>query len=159
MRMHTLNSAVELDFLFNQKAMRNNQSRYEKTPTKSTERSAVNIPVDISEDKQAFYIHADIPGVSINNIKVSVDKNILTLSGKKESTFLCGETRTEESAEGMLKSHACERHLGDFSRRFTLPDSVDSQKLNAKFSDGVLRLQIPKKEEDVHQSFDVKISS
>ncbi len=159
MRMHTLNPAAELDFLFNQKAIFSNQSRYAKKTAKQVERSAVQIPVDISEDKQAFYIYADIPGVNIENIKVSVDKNILTLSGKKETLFEGDNKPKEESPVENLTHHTSERQLGEFSRRFTLPDSVDSKNLQAKFSDGVLSLQIPKKEEDVQQSFDVKISN
>ncbi len=159
MRMHTLNPAAELDFLFNPKAMFNNQGRYVTRLAKSVERSTVQMPVDISEDKKSFYIYADIPGVNIENIKVSVDKNILTLSGKKES-LLEGDNKSKaESQEGALTHHTSERQFGEFSRRFTLPDSVDSKNLQAKFSDGVLSLQIPKKEEDVQQRFDVKVSS
>ncbi len=159
MRMHTLNPAAELNFLFNQKALFNNQSRYLKKTAKSLERSTVQMPVDISEDKKSFYIYADIPGVNIEDIQVSVDKNILTLSGKKEP-LLAGDNKSKaESTEGELTHHTSERQLGEFSRRFTLPDSVDSKNLQAKFSDGVLSLQIPKKEEDVQQRFDVKVSS
>ncbi len=159
MRMHTLNPAAELDFLFNPKTLFNNQDRYVTRSAKSVERSTVQMPVDISEDKKSFYIYADIPGVNIENIKVSVDKNILTLSGKKES-LLEGDNKSKaESQEGALTHHTSERQFGEFSRRFTLPDSVDSKNLQAKFSDGVLSLQIPKKEEDVQQRFDVKVSS
>jgi len=116
--------------------------------------------VDISEDKHAFYIHAELPGVKLADVKVAVDKKILTLSGKKTSVFeKTADKSSEEGKKETISAHTTERRFGEFSRSFTLPDSVDAKKLVANFSDGVLTLQIPKKEEDVQQSFEVNISS
>ncbi len=157
---HTLNPAADLDFFFKPNAFFNGQKRSVNSESKRSETSYIRTSVDISEDKQAFYIHAELPGVKLADVKVAVDKKILTLSGKKISAF---EKTTEKSSEGgkqeTISAHTTERRFGEFSRSFTLPDSVDAKKLVAKFNDGVLTLEIPKKEEDIQQSFEVNISS
>ena len=160
MLMHTLNPAADLDFFFKPNAFFNGQRRHLKSEARKTEASYIRTSVDISEDKQAFYIHAELPGVKLADVKVAVDKNILTLSGKKSSAFeKTSEKNSEEETKESVTAHTVERRFGEFSRSFTLPDSVDAKKLVAKFSAGVLTLEIPKKEEDVQQSFEVNISS
>ena len=156
MLMHTLNPAADLDFFFKPNAFFNGQRRHLKSEARKTEASYIRTSVDISEDKQAFYIHAELPGVKLADVKVAVDKNILTLSGKKYSAF---EINSEDKDKETISAHTTERRFGEFSRSFTLPDTVDAKKLVAKFNDGVLTLEIPKKEEDIQQSFEVNISS
>jgi|GEM_PF-1178154 len=157
---HTLNPAADLDFFFKPNAFLNGQKRPLRSEAKRAENTYIRTSVDISEDKHAFYIHAELPGVKLADVKVAVDKKILTLSGKKTSVFeKAADKNSEEGNKETISAHTTERRFGEFSRSFTLPDSVDAKKLVANFSDGVLTLKIPKKEEDVQQSFEVHISS
>ncbi len=155
MLIQTLNPAAQLDAFFNPNFYLNRKRQHSK-PAEST---SLRTPVDISEDKHAFYIHAELAGVKPSDVKVNVDKNILTISGKKQSTIKTDGSDESQSQERSAQAHLEERRFGEFSRSFTLPDSVDAKNLEAKFTDGILTLQIPKKEEDVQQSFEVKISS
>lgn len=92
--------------------------------------------VDIKEEDDKFVIHADIPGVSADEIEVSMDQNVLSIKGvrKHEST---------ESTEGFKR---IERSHGVFIRRFALPESVDAEHISASSKDGVLEVVIPKQE-------------
>lgn len=92
--------------------------------------------VDIKEEKKQFVVTADIPGVDINDINVSLENNILTIQGKRE--FEKTENRDEYSR--------IERIQGQFHRRFSLPQSADEAKIDAAYKNGVLQIIIPKKE-------------
>lgn len=91
--------------------------------------------VDIREEAERFVILADVPGVDPASIEVSMDKNVLSLSGKR------GEA---ELAEGSRLTRA-ERGQGSFERRFSLPENVDADAITAVGRHGVLELSIPKK--------------
>ena len=88
--------------------------------------------VDITEDKESFMIKAELPEVNKEDVKVSIDKNILTLSGERKS-----ETKDE-------KEHRIERSYGSFSRSFSLPDNIDETNIHAESKNGMLYLAIPK---------------
>jgi len=90
--------------------------------------------VDIKEDEKAFTIHADVPGVDPKDIEVHMENGVLTIKGERES-----EKRDER--EGYKR---IERAYGSFYRRFSLPDSTDADNINAKSSNGVLEVTIPK---------------
>ncbi len=92
--------------------------------------------VDIKEDSQQFVLHADIPGVKPEDIDVSMEDGVITIKGEKKS-----EATTEK--EGYKR---VERSYGTFYRRFSLPDTADSEAISAKSKDGVLEIIIPKKE-------------
>ncbi len=92
--------------------------------------------VDITENDDNFTLLADIPGVDPKAIEVSMDKSILTVKG---------ERKTEEKAE-KGNYRRVERHYGLFYRRFTLPDSANADKIEARSENGVLKVTIPKKE-------------
>jgi len=102
--------------------------------------------VDISEDDNAFTLHADIPGVNPDDIDISMDKGVLTIKGERQSV------NTEEG-ENFKR---VERQSGQFYRRFTLPDSADSEKIEAKSEHGVLTITIPKQEVAVSRRIEVK---
>jgi HSP20 family protein len=91
--------------------------------------------VDIKEESEGYVLLADLPGVSPNSIDVSMENGILTLSGKRET-----EAKTQR--EGYKR---VERQYGNFHRRFSLPDTVDSEGISARCSNGVLEIIIPKK--------------
>ena len=91
--------------------------------------------VDIEEYSDRFVLHADVPGVEPASIEVTLEKGVLTLSG----------TRAEAvSAEG-VEHRRVERATGRFHRRFSLPDTVDSEAVTARNSHGVLEIVIPKR--------------
>ncbi len=92
--------------------------------------------VDISETENGFEIRAELPGVSENDVNVSVTDNLLTIKGEKHQ---------EEETDGK-NYHRVERRYGSFQRSFTLPRHVETTGINAGFKDGVLTLEIPKAE-------------
>lgn len=92
--------------------------------------------VDIKEEANAFLIHADLPGLDEKDIDISLDKNILAIKGKRE------EIHRDEKKN----YHRFERSRGEFYRQFSLPNSVDSENIQASFKKGVLEIKIPKKE-------------
>jgi len=93
--------------------------------------------VDVTEDNNNLYVTAEIPGVPKENIKVSVSGDVLTLSGEK---------KTEQRDENK-NYYRIERSNGTFSRSFTLPAEVMTDKISAEFNDGVLNITLPKTEE------------
>lgn len=92
--------------------------------------------LDLSEDDQHFWVKAEIPGVTKDDIKVSVDGNLVTISA---------EVKKEKEEKEGAKLIRCERYYGSVSRSFTLDTSVDQDAAQAKFENGVLQLTLPKK--------------
>jgi HSP20 family protein len=104
--------------------------------------------VDISETPQQYDIRAEIPGMKKEDIKVSVNKNVLTLSGEKKE-----EKKTEDK-----KYHRVESYYGSFQRSFVLPEGIKADKVAADFKDGVLTVVVPKSEETKEKTVDIKVS-
>jgi len=100
--------------------------------------SAWSPAVDIKEEDDRFVIHADIPGVSADDIDISMEKGVLTIKGERKH-------EAEEDKEGF---HRIERAYGTFMRRFSLPENVDADKISASSKDGVVELVLPKAVED-----------
>ena len=122
--------------LFDQ--LQREMSRY---PTKSEDNGDVVTSdwapsVDIKEEDSRFLLIADIPGVDPNDIEVHMENGILTIKGERES-----EKKTER--EGYKR---IEREHGVFYRRFTMPEGVDPDGIEANSKNGVLTVTIPKKE-------------
>jgi HSP20 family protein len=93
--------------------------------------------VDIYEHDGNLVLRAELPGIDPKDVDVRVENNVLTLSGERK---LDSEVKKESY-------HRVERSYGAFSRSFTLPNVVDTDKIKAEFKDGMLRLVLPKKEE------------
>ncbi|MCF8240063.1 MAG: Hsp20/alpha crystallin family protein [Melioribacteraceae bacterium] len=93
--------------------------------------------IDISTDEKNLIVEAELPGVKKENIKLQLEDNILTISGEKKS-----ENKIEEG-----KYYRNERNFGSFKRCFTLPEEVESDKVDAKFENGILRIVMNKVEE------------
>ena len=104
--------------------------------------------VDISEDEKESLIKAELPGLKKEEIQVSLDNGMLTISGERKT----------EREEKTKKYHRVERAYGRFERSFTLPDKADSTKVNAEFKDGVLQVRLPKLEKTSATAKEVKIS-
>ncbi len=95
--------------------------------------------VNIKETNEAFYVEVAAPGMSKNDFKVELDGNLLTITS---------ETNNQREDQDGERFSRREFSYQSFQRSFTLSkDVVDSEKINAKYEDGVLRLVIPKKEE------------
>jgi HSP20 family protein len=90
--------------------------------------------VDVKETDDALLFHAELPGLNKDDVNLSVENNILTLSGERK-------LKEDEKREGY---HRRERFFGQFSRAFTLPRNVDTTKTEARFADGVLTITMPK---------------
>ena len=107
--------------------------------THSSKKTAGNfIPfVDIHETEASTVITADLPGLKKEDIAINVENNILVLTGERAK-------ETNEEKDNYFKR---ERFFGKFKREFTLPASIDHEKINADYKDGVLTIEIPKPEE------------
>ena len=94
-------------------------------------------PVDVVEEGDNLIFRAELPGVLRDDIEVKVENGTLTLRGEKRQEK---ETATESA-------HRLERVYGTFHRSFALPSSVNAEKIQARYKDGVLELVLPKAEE------------
>jgi HSP20 family protein len=103
--------------------------------------------VDIAETEKEFSIKVEIPGISREDVKITAENGVLTIKGE----------RKQEKEEKGKKFHRIERSYGCFTRSFTLPENVDETKIEATFKDGMLKIQIPKTDEDKPKAIDIKI--
>ncbi|MCG5515314.1 MULTISPECIES: Hsp20/alpha crystallin family protein [Ectothiorhodospira] len=92
--------------------------------------------VDIREEKEAYVLHADVPGVDPKDIEVHMENGVLTIRGERKA----------ESAEEREGYKRVERIRGSFYRRFSLPDTADAERISARSANGVLEVRIPKQE-------------
>ncbi|MDW8018450.1 MAG: Hsp20/alpha crystallin family protein [Chloroherpetonaceae bacterium] len=92
--------------------------------------------VDISEDDKAVHIEEDLPGVKKDDLKVTVEDNILTIRAERKA----------ESTESKKNYYRTERVFGSLTRSFTLGENVNAEAIEAHFADGVLKLTLPKVE-------------
>ena len=104
--------------------------------------------VDIVEDQNEYVISADLPEVRKDDLKITIENGVLTLTGERKF----------EKEEKGKKYHRVERAYGSFVRSFSLPGNVDASKVNAEFKDGVLRVHVAKDERARPRNIDVKIS-
>jgi len=93
--------------------------------------------IDLSESDKEFVVKAELPGVDKNNVKISMQENILTLRGDK----------IQEKEEKNENYRLNERIYGVFERSIRLPNSVDVRKIKANFKDGILSISLPKSAE------------
>jgi len=96
-----------------------------------------NPAVNIAEGTESYSIEVAAPGLAKGDFKVNLDHNVLTISSSKEEK--------KETKEGKYTRQ--EFSFSSFSRSFTLPESVDGEKITATYTDGILYVSIPKKEE------------
>jgi len=92
--------------------------------------------VDIKENDDAYELHVDLPGVDPKTVEVTADNGALEIKGERNSSL-------KKSQDGYSR---IERHYGRFYRRFTLPDQVDADHIQASSEHGVLTVTIPKAE-------------
>jgi HSP20 family protein len=102
---------------------------------------------DIFEDENSFVIKLELPEIRREDVKVSLDKNVLAIAGERKL----------ENEEKRDHYHRVERSYGQFFRSFTLSPNANLEAVSAEFKDGVLRLSIPKKEEAKPKQIQVEI--
>ena len=102
-------------------------------------------PVDISEDDREYLVEADLPEVSKDDLKITVDNGLLLILGE----------RNRQSGEEAPRVRHSERSYGKFRRRFTLPEDIDAGKVSADFKNGVLRIRLPKTETPKPREIDI----
>lgn len=102
---------------------------------------------DVFEDKDAVKIVAELPGVQAEDVKISLENNLLTIRGEKRQ-------QAEEKNE---RVHRYERTYGSFERAFALPTTVDPEKIAANYANGVLTVSIPKAERARPREIPVKV--
>jgi HSP20 family protein len=102
--------------------------------------------VDISESDDKITVKAEVPGLDAKDIQISLVGDVLTVKGEKKS-------EREEKKENY---HLVERSYGSFSRSLKLPATVDADKIEATYKQGVLTVECPKKEEVKPKTIDIK---
>jgi HSP20 family protein len=103
--------------------------------------------VDITEDDKEYIVKAELPELKKDEVKVTVENGELTISGERKF----------EKEEKGKKYHRIERSYGSFMRSFTLPESVNGDKVAADFKDGVLKVHLPKDEKAKPKAIEVKV--
>ncbi len=102
--------------------------------------------VDVMEDKDTIKIVAELPGVKSEDVKLSIENQVLTIRGEKK----------QEAEEKTERMHRYERSYGVFERAFALPSSVDPDKIEARHQDGILTVLVPKAEKARPREIPVK---
>lgn len=103
--------------------------------------------VDIAEHDNEYVVKVELPGVSKDDVKITLESNILTIRGEKKQDR---ETKEENY-------HRLERMYGSFQRSFTLPSTVRNDKIDAVYKDGILTITLPKAEEAKPKQIEVKV--
>lgn len=108
---------------------------------------APSFKVDVSEDEEAIYIDADMPGMKKDEVKISMDEDVLTISAE----------RTHEEEQKKKDYHRVERSYGSMSRSFSLGENVDLENVDAKYDNGVLHIVVPKKEPTEKKAKEIEV--
>ena len=106
-------------------------------------------PVDVFEDKDGVQIVAELPGVKPEDVKISLENNLLTIRGEKRQS---AEEKTD-------RVHRYERYYGVFERSFTVPSTVDADHIKAGYDLGVLTVRLPKAERAKPRQIEVKVEA
>ena len=102
--------------------------------------------VDIWDDAEHVYVEAELPGINKDDINIRIEGGVLSIQGEKKA-------KAEKEHKGM---RLLERYYGSFSRSFTLPSTVDTEKVEATLKDGVLRIVLNKIEKAKAKQIEVK---
>ena len=103
--------------------------------------------VNIAETENEFHIELAVPGLKKEDFKISLDKNVLSVSAEKKT----------ENVDESKKYSKREYSYNSFVRSFTLPETADQSKVEAEYTDGVLKLSVAKKEEAKIQSREISV--
>ena len=104
--------------------------------------------VDVAEDSERIHVKVEVPGMEEKDLKINYEDGLLTVSGERQF-----ERREDRNY------HRIERAYGSFVRTFSLPRSVDPAKIIANYRNGVLEIEIPKKEEAKPKQIQINVGS
>jgi HSP20 family protein len=107
-----------------------------------------NPAVDVYQDKDQFTVYAELPGLKKEEIEISLNGDTLTISGE----------RTHEAEAKAEQGFRTERFFGKFQRSLTLPVPVNAEKVNATYTDGILKVVLPKAEEAKPKQIPVSVN-
>lgn len=105
------------------------------------------VRMDLVKEKDNFKILAELPGMEKDKIKIMIENGLLTISGER--------TREEDNGHEVIRS---ERFYGNFTRSFTLPDSIDKSGISADYKNGLLEVTLPMVEEEKPKEINVKVN-
>jgi len=106
-----------------------------------------NPKADIYEDQEGLHLSFEVPGIDPKDVRVSLTENTLTVSGERNLEH-------EDKRENYRR---IERSYGSFERSFSLPNNLDGDKIQAKYQNGILKIQIPRSEKAKPRSISVKV--
>ena len=106
--------------------------------------------VDVEETVDAYVIKAEMPGFKEDDVKITVDKHVLHISGSVDET----EKENKDGRKYLIK----ERRHESFERSFSLPDGLDESAISAGFENGILTVTLPKTPEEKPRKIEVKIN-
>ena len=116
----------------------------------STNGGRVWVPaVDVVEQKDAYLMYAELPGVDASQVEISFEQNVLTVRGSKPSAL-------NATTEDEIRVYAAERVTGSFERSIRLPEFVDGEKIGAAFTNGLLVITVPKAQAAQKRRIDIK---
>jgi HSP20 family protein len=118
----------------------------ETPPAAGVSGAGVFPPLNVTQDSENFYVRAEIPGVKASELLISAVKNRLTIGGKREIP----------QEHERVSYHRRERAEGSFNRSLTLPAELDTERVEARYVDGILTLTLPKAEEAKPRQITVK---
>jgi len=122
-------------------------NQFDPTVKEDTNITSFVPSVNTRESDDAYYIEVDLPGIKKEDIEITTEDNVLTISGERKY-------KDEIKEEDYYK---VESRYGKFSRSFTLPEKVDIAKIHAESKDGVLEVVIPKLEEEENKPRKIEI--
>jgi len=123
------------------------ETSFSRLPQRFISEESFAPAIDLYEDENEYVVEAELPGLKQDEIKVSVEDDILTISGEKK--------REKEVKEGNL--YRSERFYGKFERQIVLPQNTEKDNIKASYKNGVLKVVIPKKEEAKSKRVDIKV--
>ncbi len=117
-----------------------------ETPRVSGSKSTTGgLPVDVAESADSYVISAPVPGLKSEDIDITVEDGVLSISGAFNHSY--GSTENADETEtAAVKLHIQERRYGSFARKLRLPKDVDGEGIEAKQEDGILTITLPKSE-------------
>lgn len=107
--------------------------------------------VDVEENDKEYTVKAELPGFDENDVNLTVENHVLTLSGKVDE-------KNEEKDKDNRKYLVRERRVETFERSFSLPEGVDEENISAQFKNGLLTVTLPKTAEKASRKLEVKIN-
>ncbi len=129
-----MNDVALLDSIFNTGLL-------DSFPTFSFQKQTYLPRTDIKEDNSGYTIELDLPGRTKKDISIEIDHNILTIYSKIEDNKK-NKKETDQNTTWIVR----ERNVSSFSRRFSLPDDIENDKISASFKNGILMISIPRSE-------------